>query len=560
MDGCARVSAAFLAAVSGLAVVASSAAGQVFSASPALRIPATGEGGTASSFVTSTINVPLFASISDINIVINISHTFAADLDIFLVPPGGGSYLKLTSDNGGSGDSYTFTRFDGLASESITTGAAPFNSNFRPEGTAFDAADPWTNTGFVLPAAARPSLATFNGAPTNGAWTLVIGDDAGGDFGTLNYWSIEFNRTFDPQGPTPLEGSVNPFATLALTPGSGPRGGGEFDAFVTVTPAANPPSTGITVSLDATNADGGVVQLLDNGSYPDMVAGDRIYSGGVVVGPGAVPGDRVLTATVLDAQGRQAFATATFTVLPAAAQWDETADGGGDAGDVGGSAQVPSGTDPLVSISGAVSSIADADLFAISICDPASFSATTFNLDTAIDTQLFLFGADGVGIAFNDDVPDGFAGDASLQSRVSGQFVAGAANYFVGVSHYDNDPLDSGGRALWLDTPFNVERRPDGAGAASAVASWTGGAGSTGTYRINLTGTCFATPGDACDYDFNQDENVDLIDAQQMAQVFVGIITPEAGWLDGDLNGDENADLTDAQLLAAYVVSGNCGV
>ncbi len=63
-----------------------------------------------------------------------------------------------------------------------------------------------------------------------------------------------------------------------------------------------------------------------------------------------------------------------------------------------------------------------------------------------------------------------------------------------------------------------------------------------------------------CDYDFNRDENVDLLDAQQMAQVFVGLITPEATWLDGDLNGDENADLTDAQLLAAYVVTGVCGV
>jgi hypothetical protein len=45
-----------------------------------------------------------------------------------------------------------------------------------------------------------------------------------------------------------------------------------------------------------------------------------------------------------------------------------------------------------------------------------------------------------------------------------------------------------------------------------------------------------------------------------MAQVFVGLITPGANWLDGDLNEDENADLNDAQLLAAYVVSGNCGV
>ncbi len=70
--------------------------------------------------------------------------------------------------------------------------------------------------------------------------------------------------------------------------------------------------------------------------------------------------------------------------------------------------------------------------------------------------------------------------------------------------------------------------------------------------------TPLAPVGPACDYDFNQDENVDLLDAQQMAQVFVGTLTPEANWLSGDLNGDENADLTDAQLLAQFVVSGNC--
>jgi hypothetical protein len=64
--------------------------------------------------------------------------------------------------------------------------------------------------------------------------------------------------------------------------------------------------------------------------------------------------------------------------------------------------------------------------------------------------------------------------------------------------------------------------------------------------------------GSTCDYDFNQDENVDLLDAQQMAQVFVGLITAEPNWLDGDLNGDENADLADAQALAQYVVMGTC--
>jgi hypothetical protein len=65
-------------------------------------------------------------------------------------------------------------------------------------------------------------------------------------------------------------------------------------------------------------------------------------------------------------------------------------------------------------------------------------------------------------------------------------------------------------------------------------------------------------PQSLCDYDFNQDENVDLLDAQQMAQVFVGLTPPGPGWLSGDVNGDENADLTDAQILAAYVTTGAC--
>jgi hypothetical protein len=66
--------------------------------------------------------------------------------------------------------------------------------------------------------------------------------------------------------------------------------------------------------------------------------------------------------------------------------------------------------------------------------------------------------------------------------------------------------------------------------------------------------------GPTCDYDYNQDENVDLTDAQLMAQVAAGVITADPSWLSGDLNGDENADLTDAQQLAAFVASGVCPI
>jgi hypothetical protein len=84
-----------------------------------------------------------------------------------------------------------------------------------------------------------------------------------------------------------------------------------------------------------------------------------------------------------------------------------------------------------------------------------------------------------------------------------------------------------------------------------------GCASATSEPAVVTAATC---PADPCDYDYNQDENVDLLDAQQMAQVFVGLLTPGANWLSGDLNNDENADLTDAQLLATFVVTGNCGL
>jgi subtilisin family serine protease len=72
-------------------------------------------------------------------------------------------------------------------------------------------------------------------------------------------------------------------------------------------------------------------------------------------------------------------------------------------------------------------------------------------------------------------------------------------------------------------------------------------------YAIAITGDVAEV---TCDGDFNQDENVDLLDAQQLAQVVVGIISPDPSWLDGDFNGDENVDLLDAQQLAQFVVMG----
>lgn len=108
-------------------------------------------------------------------VCIDITHTWDADLDIFLVDPNGDTYL-LTSDNGGSGDNYIVTCFDMGAATNVTAGSAPFNGSYVPEGDIGDA---------------------NNFQDADGTWGLRVRDDASGDVGTLNSWSITFDSNPD---------------------------------------------------------------------------------------------------------------------------------------------------------------------------------------------------------------------------------------------------------------------------------------------------------------------------------------------------------------------------
>ena len=121
--------------------------------------------------VTSTLTVAGLSAITDINVQLSLNHTFDGDLDIFLVSPAG-TRIELTTDNGSSGDNFQTTVFDDEAAGSITSGAAPFTGSFRPEGL----------------------LSALDGQAANGLWTLEITDDAGGDTGVLNSWSITLSN------------------------------------------------------------------------------------------------------------------------------------------------------------------------------------------------------------------------------------------------------------------------------------------------------------------------------------------------------------------------------
>ncbi|MFO0837366.1 MAG: choice-of-anchor X domain-containing protein [Phycisphaerae bacterium] len=97
------------------------------------------------------------------------------------------------------------------------------------------------------------------------------------------------------------------------SPSSVPAGGSTL-LRATVTPGTNPASTGISVTVDASQIGAGTVTLLDDGNPPDATAGDNIYSANATVSGATTPGSKTLATTVTDAESRTATCNMTLTV------------------------------------------------------------------------------------------------------------------------------------------------------------------------------------------------------------------------------------------------------
>ena len=118
--------------------------------------------------ITSDLTVPDTGTIFDINVQLDVTHTFDGDLETFLIAPDG-TEIELFSRVGGSNDNFSGTILDDDAAVVISESSAPFNGRFRAEG----------------------NLAALAGKPAQGIWTLRIADVATGDQGMLNSWSLE---------------------------------------------------------------------------------------------------------------------------------------------------------------------------------------------------------------------------------------------------------------------------------------------------------------------------------------------------------------------------------
>jgi hypothetical protein len=104
-----------------------------FSNNNSFPIPDNNANGVSSPVVVSGINPSTILSTSLVQVTVNITHTYDANLVLYLVSPSGNQVI-LSKTRGGSGNNFTNTIFRMNAATAIGSGAAPFTGSFRPDG------------------------------------------------------------------------------------------------------------------------------------------------------------------------------------------------------------------------------------------------------------------------------------------------------------------------------------------------------------------------------------------------------------------------------------------
>ena len=120
--------------------------------------------------VTSDLVVGQNVALSDVNVRVEIDHTYVGDLIVSLRSPAGTTVTLLNSPACGDNDmNVTFDDASSVNLQSYCAGTTPWYQGI-----------------------ARPyqALSAFNGQSSAGTWTLTVTDDAGWDTGTLVDWEL----------------------------------------------------------------------------------------------------------------------------------------------------------------------------------------------------------------------------------------------------------------------------------------------------------------------------------------------------------------------------------
>ena len=123
--------------------------------------------------ITSVLTVPLTRSLGpilDVDVWLNISHTYAADLEVSLISPAG-TRVPLFHTIGGDGDNFINLILDDQTTTPITSlvpGQAVYSGLYQPMGTLTD----------------------LDGESAQGTWSLTVTDHKAGDSGSLESWGL----------------------------------------------------------------------------------------------------------------------------------------------------------------------------------------------------------------------------------------------------------------------------------------------------------------------------------------------------------------------------------
>jgi subtilisin-like proprotein convertase family protein len=159
------------ASAQGTVTVSPGSSAQTFTNNTDVAISSVG-----ASTVTSSITIAgLAGSLLDVDVKVNIYHTWVGDLQITLIAPDG-TRIQLFNRYGGSADNILGATFDDSAATSISRAAAPFTGTFRP----------------------AQLLSALNGKSPNGIWKLEIRDRADGDGGRIDNWSLVIKTSAAP--------------------------------------------------------------------------------------------------------------------------------------------------------------------------------------------------------------------------------------------------------------------------------------------------------------------------------------------------------------------------
>lgn len=199
---------------------------------------------------TSTINVPDDQTVLDVNVTVNITHTYDGDISLYLITPTGAS-VTLANSRGSGGDNFRNTVFDDEAATPIASGSAPFTGSFRPDSP----------------------LSAADGINAAGAWRLKVVDHASNNVGTIDDWTLTL--TYPAAACGPHAGYSGHAAVLdsCLAGGAG-HGDGVWDPgedvqfSVAVANNGSVALTGVTATLTSTTP--GVVLVGGVASYADI--------------------------------------------------------------------------------------------------------------------------------------------------------------------------------------------------------------------------------------------------------------------------------------------------